>query len=308
MTVTDTTEKLIEDLGAAELVVADTNKFKIKLGIGEEAYASLKVKNLLQTMWDVKDAGAAGAAAAASPVVATTFFGGGGFLSALGFGAAAVTPVGWVVAAAIASGGAYYGATRLMSGYSSSRVETIPKFINTPIDLLGATIFDLMAGLALKVAEFAGPIEDAERTAIVDYFDDVWGISSDYARRALPLIEQQIRNYTLKEMVRTLAEQQMDNPDCNPAAMQKALRQFLEEIAHADGDLDEREELAIELIERELAAHLSTSAQLGRSAGQYAAQAASIAQSGGSTIADGVRSTFSSIRSKLGGVFDRKRS
>ena len=121
MTVTDTTEKLIEDLGAAELVVADTNKFKIKLGIGEEAYASLKVKNLLQTMWDVKDAGAAGAAAAASPVVATTFFGGGGFLSALGFGAAAVTPVGWVVAAAIASGGAYYGATRLMSRPSGTR-------------------------------------------------------------------------------------------------------------------------------------------------------------------------------------------
>lgn len=299
---TETTEHLIEELGEVDLVVADTNKFKIRLGIGEDAYASLKLKNMLGTMWDVKEAGAAGAAVASSSAVATTFFGGGGgFLSALGFGAVAATPVGWVIAAAIASGGAYYGATRLMAGHAASRVETIPKFINTPIDLLGATIFDLMAGLAVKVAAFAGPVDDDERAAIIGYFDDAWGISPDYARRALPLIEQQVRGITLKEMVRTLAEQQMDNPDCNPEAMRKALRQFLEEIAHADGDLDEREEMAIELIERELAAHLSTAAQLGRSAGQYAAQAAGIAQSGGAVLAKGAQSAFDGLRGRLFG-------
>ncbi|WP_347266697.1 TerB family tellurite resistance protein [Paracoccus sp. (in: a-proteobacteria)] len=296
---TDATEKLIEDLGAAELVVADTTRFKIKLGIGEDAYASLKLKNVLQQMWDVKEAGAAGAAVASSSAVATTFFGGGGFLSVLGFGAAAATPVGWVIAAAVASGGAYYGATRLMSGYSESRVETIPKFINTPIDLLGATIFDLMAGLAVKVAEFSAPLDDAERAAIIGYFEEVWGISPDYARRALPLIEQQVRGLALKDMVRTLAEQQMDNPDCNPEAMKKGLRAFLEEIAHADGEMDEREELALEVIERELAAHLSTTAQLGRSAGQYAARAADLAQDGGAAIAKGARSAFGGLLGAL---------
>lgn len=163
---------LADELGEADLVVADTNKFKIRLGIGEDAYTSLKMKNLLQTMWDVKGAGAAGAAVAASPAVATTFFGGGGLLSALGIGAAAATPVGWVVAAAVASGGAYYGAMRMLSGYSSSRVETIPKFINTPIDLLGATLFDMMSGLAIKVAEFSGPVDDSEREAIIGYFSE----------------------------------------------------------------------------------------------------------------------------------------
>ncbi|MFC3527856.1 TerB family tellurite resistance protein [Paracoccus mangrovi] len=307
----DTTEKLIEDLSDAELVVADTTKFKIRLGIGENAYASMRAKNLLQSLWEVGGAANAGAAAASSSAVYSTFFASGGIsglLAKIGFGTAIVaTPPVWIVAAAIASGGAYYGAMRLLSGYSSSRVETIPKFINTPIDLLGATIFDIMSGLALKVAEFGGPVDDAERAAIIGYFDEVWGISPDYARRALPLVEQQIRGATLKEMVRALAEQQMDNPDCNPAAMQKAIRQFLEEIAHADGDFDEREELAIELVERELAAHLSTTAQLGRSAGKYAAQAAGVAQSGSAAIASGAKSALGGIRGALGGLFDRKR-
>lgn len=305
---TDNTAKLVDELNNAETVVADSNKFKIRLGIGEDAYASLRTKNLLQSLWDVQGAATAGAAAAASPTIAGTFFASSGLLAKIGIGAVAATPAGWVVAAAIASGGVYYGATRLISGYSSSLVETIPKFINTPIDLLGATIFDIMSGLALKVAEFAGPVEDAERAAIVNYFDEVWGISPDYARRALPLVEQQIRSHTLKEMVRNLAEQQMDNPDCNPAAMQKALRQFLEEIAHADGDYDEREELAIELVERELAAHLSTSAQLGRSAGQYAAKASIAAQSGGAAITKGARSAFGGIRGALSGLFGDKKN
>lgn len=299
---TDNTEKLIDDLGAADLVVADGNKFKIRLGIGENAYASLRARNLVQSLWDVRDAAQAGAKVASSAAVANTFFASGGMLAKIGLGGAAVTPAVWVVAAAIASGGVYYGAMRLLSGNSSSRVETIPKFINTPIDLLGATIFDIMSGLALKVAEFAGPIEDVERTAIIDYFVDVWGISPDYARRALPLVEQQIRNASLKEMVQTLAEQQLDNPDCNPEAMQKALRQFLEEIAHADGSYDEREDLAIEVVERELAAHFSTSAQIGRSAGQYASKAAGVVQTGGAAISKGARAAFGA----LGGIFGKR--
>lgn len=105
---------LVADLNAIDLVVQDPIKFKIKLGIGEEAYATLKLAKTLQTLWDLKAAAGTGAVAASSPIVATTFFGGsGGILSALGVTAAATTPVGWVIAAAVASGGAYYGAMKV---------------------------------------------------------------------------------------------------------------------------------------------------------------------------------------------------
>jgi hypothetical protein len=80
-------EDLVAALSDLELVVEDTNKFKLKLGIGEDAYASLKLTKTLQTIWDMKGAAGAGATAAASPVIASTFFGGTGFLSFMGIGA-----------------------------------------------------------------------------------------------------------------------------------------------------------------------------------------------------------------------------
>lgn len=299
-------QNLVDDLNAVDFVVADANKFKIKLDIGEDAYASLKLAKTLQTLWDVKGAGAAGAAAAASPVVATTFFGGGGgILSALGFGAAAATPVGWIVAAAVGSGAAYYGVMRVVSSYGSSRVETIPKFINTPIDLLGATLFDMMAGLALKVADFAGDIDDNEREAIIAYFDDEWGISREYSSKALPVIEGDIRQRALRDMAKSLAEFQLDNPDCNPSAMKRDIRGFLEEIANADGEFDEREELAIDAIERELNSHLAVTQQAVRSASKYAGRFGATAKSLGSAASTkaskaifSAKGSFSSLMKK----------
>lgn len=293
-------KSLAADLNATEFVVQDPNKFKIKLGIGEEAYATLKLSNTLQTIWDLKGAAGTGAAAAASPVVATTFFGGGGgILSTLGFTAAATTPVGWVIAAAVVSGGAYYGAMRVAGAYKSSRVETIPKFINTPIDLLGATIFDMMAGLALKVVDFGGAIDDVERTAIIEYFTDDWGISEEYARKALLLIETQISNTSLKEMVKSLADFQIDNPDCNPVAMKQDIKQFLEEIAFSDGELDEREELAMETIERELNRHLATHNQSLRTASKYLTKTNEAVGEATSTIAKQTSGVFRSIKERF---------
>ena len=67
-------EAQVEILNNIELVVADTNKFKLKLGIGEDAFTSLKLAKSLQSLWDLKGAAGSGAAAAATPAVETTFF------------------------------------------------------------------------------------------------------------------------------------------------------------------------------------------------------------------------------------------
>lgn len=114
MNMTATTTDLVKKLGENELVVEDGTRFKIKLGIGEDAYTSLKLAKTLQRMWDIKGAASAGAVAAASPAIASGFFAStAGSLSFLGLGAAAATPVGWVLGAAVLSGGACYGAMRL---------------------------------------------------------------------------------------------------------------------------------------------------------------------------------------------------
>jgi len=301
----------LQSFDGIEQVVSDGNKFKIRLGIGEDAYQTLKLAKGLQTIWDVKGAASAGAVAAASPMVATTFFGGsGGLLSALGFGAAAATPVGWVIAAAVASGGAYYGVMSLAGRYADSRLDTIPKFINSPIDLLGATLFDMIGGLGLKVAILSNDVDDAEREALTDYFVEVWGLDDAYVRKSIPIIEEQVRERNLKAMVKSLAEFQIDNPDCNPSAMKKDVLELLAEIALADGEIDEREELALELVERELNAHLSLSSttlrsvtnsvtHAGRQTGKIAAGLTSAAQ-GGTKIVGGLASKLTSRFGKMG--------
>ncbi|MTH35228.1 hypothetical protein GL279_11510 [Paracoccus limosus] len=131
-----------------------------------------------------------------------------------------------------------------------------------------------------------------------------WGIAPDYTGRALPLIELQIRNQSLKEMARTLAEFQIDNPDCNPEAIRKEILQFLNEIVHADGEFDEKEELAVEAVEREFSAVLSTQAQLMRKAGHYSSQVATVVQSGASAVADRTQSALGSLRGRLLGKKD----
>lgn len=288
-------EEALEDLGLVDFVVEDTNKFKLKLGIGEDAYASLKVAKTLQTIWDVKGAAGAGAAVASSSAVATTFFGGGGgLLSAIGLGAAAATPVGWIMAAAVASGGAYYGAMRLASNYSGTRVQSIPKFINTPIDLLGATLFDMVGGIALKVASLSGEIDDTETEALINYFSEEWGISADYMEKAVPVIIPQVQTSRLKDMAKTLAEFQIDNPDCNPTAMRKDISQLLEEITQADGEVDEVEELAVEAVERELGKHLSMQNQ-----------ALKMAQKTGTAAAEATTSLADSASKQAGFLYNK---
>jgi tellurite resistance protein len=244
-------------------VVADPVRFKLRLGIGEDAYTSLRLKNNVLKVWDISSWGGTGAEVASSKVVASTFFAPTGFMALIGLGTAA-TPVGWVVAAAVTSAGAYYGVTRLFGRYAGSRVDTIPKFINTPIDVLGAALLDLMGGLAIRVAAIDGDIDDREIETIVDHFVADWGMDRGYVEQALSVFQANTAKATIKELAGELARFQIANPDCNAAAMSATLTAFLRDIAMADGRIDEREDLAIDAIATVLAQSVpGTMARLG---------------------------------------------
>lgn len=227
-------------------VIADPLKFKQKLQIGEDAYALLRATKGVRELWDVGGVASTGAAIAASPVVAGTFFT-GGLLSALGIGAAA-TPIGWVVAAAAVSGGAYYGVGRLARRHHSKFVDTIPRFINTPLDSLGMDLLDLIGALALRVAAIDGAVVPQERELICRHLVDDWGYEPAYVAAALDILEATAEDTRVKAVAQALAQFQAANPDCNAQAMQDELLVFLREVMEADGCLDEREDLAIDAI------------------------------------------------------------
>lgn len=223
-----------------ERVVADSLRFKLRLGIGEDAFASLRLGRTIQELIGVGGGAAAGAGAAASTTVAGSLFG-GGWLSTLGIGAATATPAGWIIGAAVASGGACYGVMRLCRSYAQSRVQVVPTFINTPIDLLGASLFDLIGALALKLAEDGGGVDDTERNCLKDYFIEEWGLDPRYVERALPVIEENSAGQSLDDLALALAHFQRENPDCNLDTMHRELLVFLNEIAEADGHLHDQE-------------------------------------------------------------------
>lgn len=235
-----------EDL---DCVVSDPLRFKRKLRIGEDAYATLRLKKGVQGLWDVGGVAMTGASVAASKIVAGTLFASSaGLLSSIGIGAAAATPVGWVIAAAVATGGAYYGVTRLVRSRSGEMVDTIPRFINTPIDLLGMQLFDLIGGLAVRVALIDGSLAPAEREAIERHFIEEWGFDREYVAKALDLLVQGSDDTRVKAIAKALAVFQAASPDCNGEAMQTELLSFLREVVEADGVLDEREEHAVDAI------------------------------------------------------------
>lgn len=227
-----------------EQVIQDPLRFKLKLDIGEQAYTSLRLKSYLSDSVDAGYGAAAGMAVAQSSLVASTFFAKTGFLGALGIGAA-VTPVGWAVAAGVAGAGLSVVLGKYFIRNSSSRAKTIPEFINTPLDVLATGLFDMIAMLGIKLASIDGTIDYDEREFIKAYFVKEWGYDETFVAEGLTLIESKADEYSIKEISEQLARFKKENPDCNYKSMSNEIISFITGIAEADGIFDEREEMAI---------------------------------------------------------------
>jgi uncharacterized tellurite resistance protein B-like protein len=231
-------------LEGVEQVVAEPLRFKAKLAIGEEAYTSLRVVNRAREMWDVLGAAGTGVAVAKSSLVATSFFAPSGLLGALGIGTAA-TPIGWVAFAALASGGACYGLYRYLGNSKGSRVIEIPRFLNTPMDALGLALFDLIAPLALRLAQVDGQIDPEERAFLTTHLVEDWGLDRHFVDQALKVIEPGLHELTVDAMAQELAGFLHANPDCKHQVIAADLSGFLREMLASAGALTPAEKQAL---------------------------------------------------------------
>lgn len=284
-----------DDAGLTQ-VIADPLRFKRQLRIGEEAYALMRAKNVLVGISDTAGAAATGAGIASSTMVASTFFAPTGLAAWLGL-ATAATPIGWVVAAAAVAGGTYYGISRWFADKGDSFVDTIPKYINTPLDVLGAALVDLLGSLALRVAAIDGRIDPSELGCIADHFVHDWGFDPVYVTRALDVLRTRADETRVKVIARDLARFQASNPDCNGPAMQAELLKFLRELIAADGVVDEREELALEAIERTLREEAPS---VITAAGERLLDASRVAASSAAGVATTIGGTAKTLGGSLG--------
>ena len=227
-----------------ETIVSQPLNFKAKLAIGEEAYTALKLKNTVVQAWDVAGVATTAAVVAKSSVVASTFFAPTGFLAAIGIGTA-VTPIGWVIAAGVVTGGAWFGITRHLKKASASRLTVIPNFINTPLDVLALGLFDLLVPLALKVAATEGIVDESKRRRVSDYFVKEWGYDPRFVAAGLTYIESTLGELSIPQLAQTLADFANENPDCNFRMMSQEILGFLRKIVDVDGKTDAQDEQAI---------------------------------------------------------------
>ncbi len=230
-----------------ETIISEPLNFKAKLAIGEDAYTSLKLKNAVFQAWEVAGVATTAAVVAKSSVVASTFFAPTGFLAAIGIGTAA-TPVGWVIAAGVATGGAWVGITRYLKKASASRVTVIPKFINTPLDVLALGLFDLLAPLALKVTAVDDYIDDARHQMIQSYFVKEWGYDPGFVAEGIRYTESRISEFSIRCLAQALAEFTRDNRDCNFGMMSREILGFLGNIVSSNGNTDQRQQREIKKI------------------------------------------------------------
>jgi len=265
-----------------ETIVSAPLNFKAKLAIGEDAYTALRVKNAVVQVWDAAGVATTAAVVAKSSAVASTFFAPTGFLAALGIGTA-VTPVGWVIAAGVVTGGAWYGITRHLKSAAARRVTVVPNFINTPLDVLALGLFDLLVPLAMKVAEADGRIDESRRQLIRDYFVKEWGYDPKFVVAGTNYIESTLDELSSEQLAQTLAKFAGENRDCNFKLMAREILGFLRNIVEVDGRQNRQDEQAIENI-----------AAIFDSANRF-------------SVRRKLRASLSSIRHKAGGILPRRK-
>lgn len=221
-------------------IVQDPLKFKAKLAIGEDAYTSLKAANRLSDAWHTLALGTISGTAASSTVVASSFFAPSGLLGVLGIGAA-VTPIGWIVAAAAVGGGVGYGVNQFIKKHKSQQTTIIPKFINTPLDILALGLFELLAPLCIKVSAVDEEMHVNEMARIQSYFVVEWGFDSLFVASTLDLYLNNANDIEITEIASALVKLTKENPDCNYEEMTREILDILNEITHADGVITEHE-------------------------------------------------------------------
>jgi len=224
-----------------EFLVTEPLKFKAKLGIGERAYTSLRARENMSTFSEALGVGTAAASVAGSTTVAGTFFASTGFLSTIGLGAAAATPIGWVIAAGVISGGAYMGVSRLLEKRKDNGLIVVPKYINTPLDVIAVALIEIMLPVSLKIAKADGIIQDSELKTIHAHFSDEWGYSSGFVNRLIEEYRDQTDAVSYSKLAKSLRTYCAENKDCEQKTIVTAFIEHLREIIEADGEIHPQE-------------------------------------------------------------------
>lgn len=157
--------------------------------------------------------------------------------------------------------------------------------------------------LAVKVGMIDGDFVESEKSLIHNYFVDEWGYDEVFVRQAMEQIALCAEEETIKDTAEKLAFFKKENPDCNYKLMTLEIIRFLTELMETDGKIDEREEMAVERVQRVF--EDVGSVTFAKLASQGVDAAADVGKRGVGILSKGVGSVGASIRS-LGSTLTQK--
>ena len=128
------------------------------------------------------------------------------------------------------------------------RVFKIPKFINTPLDLLANQLLGLMLPLSIWIARSDDKeVSGEERKSISSYYADEWGYEEAFVERAIEKLTDKsgagasTKTKTAKELAKSLSEYCVHNKDCNTGHIIEFLVGHLNELVETEGNHEYRE-------------------------------------------------------------------
>ena len=282
-----------------ENIVADPDKFRRKLGIGVDAFKLLSQADRLDAFLSsaaVGGASALGVFAAWSSSL--------GVLGTVGASIGLVaTPVGWIALAGSAGLATSYGVKRLLRAAKKETVTEVPNFINTPIDVLGAAVCDLLTPISLKIAYADNNFSPEEKQFIIDHFTSQWGINSKYIENLIEDIGNDLSEFSYSKLATSLKELCSESGDLEYDVMANEIISIAENVMTSDGHIDESE--AKEIAELKLAFSVTETktkkifSNAIKSARTAATSSRTIMKEGVSTLGSGALSVKEKVKQRL---------
>lgn len=182
--------------GDVDSVVEDSEKFRRKLNIGADAFKYLKKAENLGSFVQILSAGGLAALGANTAWLSSL-----GVLGTIGLKISLVsTPIGWVALAGLAGSALVYGAKKTYGTVRNESITEVPKFINSPIDVLAVSITGLIIPILLKISHADKDYSQDERTAIINYFVAEWGLNHRYVEDILKSHEEELADFNYSEI------------------------------------------------------------------------------------------------------------
>lgn len=225
-----------------QAVIEDDFQFKKKLNIGDEHFTYLNnAKNLADFGESVL--GGIGVGGVTAAAWYTSLGLGGKALLTLGL---ISQPIGWIVGAGALGVAGIFGLKKAKDIFikkSEDELMTkVPKYLNTPLDLLGLSIATLMMPVSIKMAQADGDFSEIEKEQILKYFVDEWGYNLDFINILMQAQETKLENFSYKEYGKTIKSVCSKTSELKLDQLTEEILDFQKEIILMDGRIHPKEE------------------------------------------------------------------